>query len=185
MGINAREFCDHGYTKIKICPSCLKEKDDQIQSLQSQLSRMEGIVEKAKKIILSIGPGNSHNPKYMGAHCEGFIGGCPCFYNEIFEEIEALSSRAGGESKEEPKHECCQEELCNENKNLQSRLSRMEEVLRWYANEENYDENGVPGKLVCTPSSPNGPAEYDWEPDCGYRAEQALSSRAGGEGKNG
>lgn len=44
MSISDLSFCDHGYTKIKICPSCLREKDDQIDSLKSLLRSAHEII---------------------------------------------------------------------------------------------------------------------------------------------
>lgn len=44
MSINDLSFCDHGYTEIKICPSCLREKDDQIASLKSLLKSAHEII---------------------------------------------------------------------------------------------------------------------------------------------
>lgn len=51
---------------------------------------------------------------------------------------------------------------------------RLEPVVRWYADERNYDDENCPGELVSSYSDYYGVDEYDWEPDGGHRALQAL-----------
>lgn len=56
---------------------------------------------------------------------------------------------------------------------------RLREALRFYADPDNYDDEGAPGEWLTIPSNPsNGGEEYDFDPDGGERARAALTSRA-------
>lgn len=57
----------------------------------------------------------------------------------------------------------------------QSAFGKVREALEFYADEKHYDDNGVCGKLIRTPDTVNGPAEWDWEQDRGYVATEALT----------
>ena len=54
-------------------------------------------------------------------------------------------------------------------------VRRLREALAWYADDANYDEEGVPG--WGSTHSPHGePDEYEWTADCGVTARRALDS---------
>jgi hypothetical protein len=48
------------------------------------------------------------------------------------------------------------------------------EVVEWYANENHYTDEGVPGRNMRA-SGPFDPAEYEFDPDMGSKARQALA----------
>ena len=53
-------------------------------------------------------------------------------------------------------------------------VEQLVEALRWYAEENNWDEEGIAGNTV--ESHCHGePTEYDWDADNGYRARAALA----------
>jgi hypothetical protein len=56
---------------------------------------------------------------------------------------------------------------------LFNRLKRLTEALEYYADENNYDEEGRPGKCFQT-YIPGQPTEYDFECDFGYIAKKIL-----------
>lgn len=57
---------------------------------------------------------------------------------------------------------------------LKQENARLRAALEFYADEKHYDDDGVCGKLIRTPDTVNGPAEWDWEQDRGYVATEAL-----------
>lgn len=68
---------------------------------------------------------------------------------------------------------------------LEAERDRFREVLEFYANEKNYDdETGAPGKTMLA-SSPMEPVEYEFDPDMGTRARAALSGSGRAEGSQG
>lgn len=54
-------------------------------------------------------------------------------------------------------------------------IRRLREALAFYADKDNYDDDGTPGEWITIPSNPaNGGEETDFEPDLGKRARNAL-----------
>jgi len=57
-------------------------------------------------------------------------------------------------------------------------LETAAEALRFYSEDKNYSEEGIPGKLFRAASTPDEPGECHWSHDDGQTARAALSQLA-------